>query len=65
MQRVDFITKTGQLFLIAALALTAVLLGRRVTTGLVCGSCPGRGVCSDFSDCSTYLSLKKDEEKAG
>jgi hypothetical protein len=64
MRRVDFLTKMGRLFLIGALALTAALLGRRATTDVACNSCPGKGVCSDFSDCSTYLSLKNDE-KAG
>jgi len=64
MRRVDFLTRLGQLLLIGVLALTAVLLGRRATNDLACNSCPGKGICSDFSDCSTYLSLK-DEEKTG
>jgi len=58
MRRVDFFMKLGQLFLLGAIALTAILLGRRTTTGAACNSCPGKGVCTDFSDCSTYLSLK-------
>jgi hypothetical protein len=64
MQRVDFITKLGRLFLVCALATTAVLLGRRATTDkAACNTCPGKGVCTDFSDCSTFLSEKKDESK--
>jgi hypothetical protein len=64
MRRVDFLIKMGRLFLLFALAITAILLGRRAATNLACNSCPGKGVCSDFSDCSTFLSLK-DEEKTG
>ena len=62
MQRVDFLIKVGRLFLIGALALTAVLLGRRTTSGYSCNSCPGKGICSDLSDCSTFLSLKNEEK---
>jgi len=62
MQRVDFLIKVGRLFLIGALALTAVLLGRRATGGYACNSCPGKGICSDLSDCSTFLSLKNEEK---
>jgi hypothetical protein len=63
MLRVDFLIKLGRLFLIAVLAVTAALLGRRATTDFLCNSCPKKGTCTDFSDCSTFLSLK-DEEKA-
>jgi hypothetical protein len=64
MRRVDFLTRLGQLFLLSVLALTAVLLGRRAVNGNTCNSCPGKGICSDLSDCSTFLSLK-DGEKTG
>jgi len=58
MRRADFLIKLGRLFRIGVLAITAALLGRRATNSLACNSCPGKGVCTDLSDCSTFLSLK-------
>jgi len=62
MRRVDFLTRLGQLILIVAIAFIAVLLGRKAANDLACNSCPGKGICSDFSDCSNYLSLKNEEK---
>jgi hypothetical protein len=56
MKRVEFINKAIRYLLFGLLAGIALLTGGRALTGSDCSSCPGKGICTGESDCSTYLS---------
>jgi hypothetical protein len=56
MNRIEFIKKVIRYLLFGFLAGIALLTGHRIVTGANCSSCPGKGICSGETDCSTYLS---------
>jgi hypothetical protein len=56
MKRVEFINKAIRYLLFGLLAGIALITGSRIATGTDCSSCPGKGICSGESECSTYLS---------
>ena len=56
MNRLDFIKKVIRYLLFGFLALISAIAGSKVAAGADCNSCPGKGICSGESDCSTFLS---------
>jgi hypothetical protein len=57
--RADFLNNMIRIIMASLLALLAVLLGRRISTGNDCRNCPGLGICNGESDCSRFLAEKK------
>jgi hypothetical protein len=56
MNREEFIRRAIRYLLFGLLAIVGILTGSKAATGTKCTSCPGKGVCSGESDCSTFLS---------
>jgi hypothetical protein len=59
MNRIEFLKKVIRYLLFGLLAVIVALTGSRTVVGSDCSSCPGKGICSGESDCSTFLSEKK------
>jgi hypothetical protein len=56
MDRTEFLKKVMRYLLFGILAFIAAATGSKVVTEVNCLSCPGKGICSGESDCSTFLS---------
>jgi len=59
MNRSEFLKKAIRYLLLGLLVIVAAITGRRAVTGSDCSSCPGKGICSGETDCSTFLSDQK------
>jgi hypothetical protein len=59
MNRTEFLEKVIRYLLFGLLAVVAAITGSRAVIGNDCSACPGKGICSGKSDCSTFLSEKR------
>jgi len=57
--RSDFLKKAARYLLASLLALIALILGSRTTSGNDCASCPGKGICNGDSDCGKFIQDSK------
>jgi hypothetical protein len=54
MSRNELIKKPGRYILLIFIALIAFSLGKKITAGNECSSCPGKGICNGKTDCKKY-----------
>jgi len=58
MNRNEFLKKVIRYLLFGFIAAVIALTGRRAVIGSDCSACPGKGICSGETDCTTFLSQK-------
>jgi hypothetical protein len=58
MSRTDFLNKIIRYLLFGLLAAIIAVTGKKAISGNDCSACPGKGICSGNTDCSTFLSAK-------
>jgi hypothetical protein len=58
MNRNEFLKKVIRYLLFGFIAAVIALTGRRAVIGNDCSACPGKGICSGETDCTTFLSQK-------
>jgi len=55
MNRISFIKKIIRYVLLGILGGIAILTGTKAAIFYDCDSCPGKGICTGDTDCSTFL----------
>jgi hypothetical protein len=54
MTRNEFLKSSGRYILLMLIAVIAFSLGKKITAGNECSSCPGKGICNGKTDCKKY-----------
>jgi hypothetical protein len=54
MSRNELIKKLGRYILLMLIAVIAISLGKKITGGNECSSCPSKGICKGKTDCKKY-----------